>query len=467
MPSHLSVVILAAGLGTRMKSKKAKVLHRAGGLSLIEHVIDAALGLTEAENIVAVVGHQADEVRAEVEGRGIRFQVQPDPHGTGHALLQCAGLAGLGRGHLLVIYGDCPLLRPETLRRLVETHRESGATTTLVTTLLDDPTGYGRIIKDAGGAVEAIIEEKAATPDQKKIREINAGIYCFDADALWPRLAALPPNPASGEIYLTDIAEALRRDGLHVAPLRVDDPRELLGINNRAELAEVDLILRRRKAQELMESGVTLQQPDTITIDAKVEIGPDTIVEPYTRLLGRTKIGADCYVGAYSVVDDTVLDDGASVLPHCFLEESHLEHGSSVGPYARLRPGSHVEENAHVGNFVELKKTRLGAGSKAMHLAYLGDSTIGRKTNIGAGTILCNYDGVAKHKTTIGDGVFVGSNSTLVAPVEVGEGSYIAAGSVVTQAVPPDALAIGRSRQVNKEGWAKQRRQKLKGPTRS
>jgi bifunctional UDP-N-acetylglucosamine pyrophosphorylase / glucosamine-1-phosphate N-acetyltransferase len=463
MPSNLSVVILAAGLGTRMKSKKAKVLHRVGGMSLLEHVIEAALGLTDPANIVAVVGHQADEVKAEVESRGIRFQVQSEQRGTGHALLQCAGMGGLDGGRLLVLYGDCPLLRTETLQRLMEVHDAAGAAATLITTVLEDARGYGRIIKDADGSVAAIVEEKAATEEQKKIREINSGIYCFESDALWPRLAALPPNPASGEIYLTDIAEALRRDGLRVSPYRVDDPKELIGINNRLELAEVDLILRDRKVRELMLAGVTLEKPETLTIDRRAEIGQDTVIEPFARILGRTKIGADCFVGACSIVDSSELEDGASVLPFTLVEDSHLEKGSSVGPYAHLRLGARIAEGAHVGNFVELKKTVLGAGSKAMHLAYLGDSEIGEKTNIGAGTITCNYDGRSKHKTKIGDGAFVGSNSTLVAPVEVGDGSYIAAGSVVTQGVPADALAIGRSRQVNKTGWAKTRREKAKG----
>jgi len=425
-----------------MKSRKAKVLHRAGGMCLLEHVVEAALGLTTADHIVAVIGHQAEEVRKELTPREIRFQVQTEQHGTGHALLQCAGVRGLESGRVLVLYGDCPLLRTETLQRLLDAHEASSPAATLVTTVLEDARGYGRIIMDSDGSVAAIVEEKAATAEQKKIREINSGIYVFEASELWHRLATIPPNPASGEIYLTDMAEALRRDGLRVLPFRVDDPTDIIGINNRVELAEVDAIFRQRKCRELMLAGVTIEKPESVIIDSKVAVGADTVIEPYTRLLGRTTIGEDCRVRSFSVLEDAVLEDRAE-----------------IGPFARLRMNACVESGAHVGNFVELKKTRLGAGAKAMHLAYLGDSDIGEKVNIGAGTITCNYDGRTKHPTKIGAGAFVGSNSTLVAPVEVGEGSYVAAGSVVTDAVPADALAIARGRQTNKEGWARRRRE--------
>ena len=443
MAAPLSVVILAAGLGTRMKSRKAKVLHRVGGMCLLEHVVEAALGLTAADQIVAVIGHQAEEVKQELAPRGIRFQLQTEQHGTGHALLQCAGMRGLESGRVMVLYGDSPLLRSTTLAALLGAHEATGPAATLVTTVLEDARGYGRIIMDSDGSVAAIVEEKAATAEQKKIREINSGLYVFEAAQLWHRLATLPPNPASGEVYLTDMAEALRRDGLRVLPFRAEDPTEILGINNRVELAEVDQILRLRKCRELMLAGVTIEKPETVVIDRQVQVGLDTVIEPFTRLLGRTKIGEDCRVHSFSVLEDATLEDKAA-----------------VGPFARLRPGAYLETGAHMGNFVELKKTRLGAGSKAMHLTYLGDSTIGSKVNIGAGTITCNYDGKGKYPTKIGSGAFVGSHSTLVAPVEVGEGSYIAAGSVVTEAVPPDALAIARSHQTNKEGWASKRRAK-------
>ncbi|MGO9241401.1 MAG: bifunctional UDP-N-acetylglucosamine diphosphorylase/glucosamine-1-phosphate N-acetyltransferase GlmU [Bryobacteraceae bacterium] len=461
----VSVVILAAGLGTRMRSRLAKVLHRAGGACLIEHVIDAALEIAPAERIVAVTGHQADRVRAEVEHSGVRFAVQTEQLGTGHALGVCGGLEGLGAGRIVVLYGDCPLLRPETLRRLLQRHEESGCAATLITTLLGDPTGYGRIIRskdgpEGAGQVLEIVEEKAATAEQKQIREINSGLYCFEAAPLWQHLSGLQPNPASGEIYLTDIVAALRASGHATAACLVDDPAEILGINTRVELAEADRILRQRKNRELMLAGVTIERPETVTIDKHVTIGNDTIVGPFSQLLGKTRIGSDCRIGAGAILRDARLGDEAEVLAYSVIDDSTLEARARVGPFSRMRMNAHVEAGAHAGNFVELKNTRLGADSKAMHLAYLGDSVIGPDVNIGAGAITCNYDGVKKHQTQIGAGAFIGSNATLVAPVEIGVGSYVAAGSVITEAVPEDALALGRSRQVVKEGWARKRREK-------
>ncbi|MGD0577406.1 MAG: bifunctional UDP-N-acetylglucosamine diphosphorylase/glucosamine-1-phosphate N-acetyltransferase GlmU [Bryobacteraceae bacterium] len=466
--SPVSVVILAAGLGTRMRSRLAKVLHRAGGECLLEHVIEAAREIAPAERIVAVVGHQAERVRAEVERSGVRFAVQTEQKGTGHALGVCAGLEGLNEGRIVVLYGDCPLLRPETLRHLMRRHEEAGCAATLITTCLDDPTGYGRVIRDSGrdhgrgqdeaGHVRSIVEEKAASAEQKQIREINSGLYCFEAALLWKHLAALQPNPASGEIYLTDIVAALRGSGHATAACVVDDPGEILGINTRVELAEADRILRQRKARELMLAGVTIERPETVSIDKHVVVGADTIVGPFAQLLGRTRIGAECRIGAGAILRNAVLGDEAEVLPYSVIDDSTLEARARVGPFARLRMNATVEAKACVGNFVELKNTRLGADSKAMHLAYLGDSVIGPEVNIGAGAITCNYDGVKKHQTLIGPSAFVGSNATLVAPVEIGAGSYVAAGSVITDAVPEDALALGRSRQVVKKGWARKRR---------
>jgi len=458
MPETVSVIILAAGLGTRMRSRRAKVLHRAGGLCLLEHVVRAALTVAEPENVTAVVGHQAELVRAEVERYGIRFAVQTEQKGTGHAVLQAADTPGVDHGLVVVLYGDCPLLAPETLRRLLAAHQASGSAATLITTHLDNPTGYGRIVQDEAGRVAAIVEEKAASPDVRRIREINSGIYCFSAAALWPRLGALKPNPASGEIYLTDIVESLRRDGLYTARCVVEDAKELLGINNRVELAEADQIFRARKVRELQEAGVTIEKPDTVTLDLDVQAGADSVIEAFAQLLGDTRIGEDCRVGACSILRDSHLSDGVTVHPFCHIQGAQVAAGAIVGPFARLRPGSEIGAAAHIGNFVELKKTKLGAGAKANHLAYLGDSEIGVKANIGAGTITCNYDGHAKHRTTIGAGAFVGSNATLVAPVEIGDGSYVGAASVITKDVPADALAVGRAHQLNKEGWAKKRR---------
>ncbi len=455
----ISVVILAAGLGTRMRSRMAKVLHRAGGACLLDHVIGAAKGITTPGRIVAVIGHQADRVREEVAHHGIQFQLQTEQKGTGHALGVCAGVPELATGRVVVVCGDSPLLRAETLRNLVQRHADSGCAATLLTTFLDDPRGYGRIIRDEAGHVSAIVEEKAASEEQKQIREINSAMYCFEAALLWKHLPTLTPNPASGEIYLTDIVESLRASGHATAAYVVEEPGEVLGINTRVELAQMDAIFRQRKARELMLSGVTIEQPETVAIDSQATIGQDTIVGPFTQILGKSQIGAECRIGAGSILKNATLADGVEILPYTLVEDSTLEAGAHAGPFARLRMNSTVEEQAHVGNFVELKNTNLGSGSKSMHLAYLGDSTIGKKTNIGAGTITCNYDGAKKHRTSIGDGSFIGSNSTLVAPVEIGAGAYVAAGSVITDAVPQDALALGRARQVVKESWAKKRRE--------
>jgi bifunctional UDP-N-acetylglucosamine pyrophosphorylase/glucosamine-1-phosphate N-acetyltransferase len=454
-----TVVILAAGLGTRMRSRKAKVLHRAGGLALVEQVVAAARTLAPYGRIFVVTGHQAELVEALLQPLGVGFVRQQGQKGTGHALASCRD-AVPHDGLLTVLYGDTPLLTRATLERLREMQTESGAAATLITTTLENPTGYGRILLDEGGAVTAIVEEKAATPEQRKIKLINSGIYCFQSDLLWKHIGEIEPNPASGELYLTDMAEILAHHGHAVRPMHVDDPTELLGINTRVELAAADRILRDRKNEELMLSGVTIERPETVTIDMHVQAGTDTIVEPFARLLGATHIGEDCRIGAGAILENAILGDGVEIAPYTLIADSRIDAAAHVGPFARLRMDAHVGRDARVGNFVELKKTHLGAGAKSQHLAYLGDSEIGERTNIGAGTITCNYDGQKKHRTTIGANAFVGSNSTLVAPIEIGEGSYIGAGSVVTDAVPQDALALGRARQVVKPGWAKQRSKK-------
>ena len=465
METPVTVVILAAGLGTRMKSRQAKVLHRAGGKTLVERVVDTALALAPPERIFVVVGHQGELVRKAVATPGIGFIGQKEQLGTGHAVT--AGreaLQGLG-GYLLALYGDSPLLRASTLRKLVETEASGDAACTLLTAIMDDPTGYGRVIRGDGGRVVSIVEQKAGTAAQLAIREANMGIYCFRADLFWKHAGEIGTNNPAGEYYLTDMAEILTRAGLRVEAMELADAREALGINTRVELAEVDAILRDRTRRELMLAGVTIESPETVTIDPDVRIGMDTVVEPFTRILGKTAIGENCRIGAHSIVSDSRLENGVEVAPYSIVNTSVVESGAVIGPYARLRMENHVEAGAHVGNFVELKKTRLGAGSKANHLAYLGDSRIGRKTNIGAGTITCNYDGVAKHPTEIGDGAFVGSNSTLVAPIQIGDGAYIAAGSTITEPVPADALAFGRARQSLKEGWAKKRRERRASAT--
>jgi bifunctional UDP-N-acetylglucosamine pyrophosphorylase/glucosamine-1-phosphate N-acetyltransferase len=463
METELSIVILAAGLGTRMKSAKAKVLHRAGGKTLIEHVVDTALQLTRPERVFVVVGYQADEVRQVLGSRGVRFIEQREQKGTGHAVMVGREALASLPGRLMVLYGDCPLISAATLRNLVSARQQSAAAGALITTMLDDPTGYGRVLLDDSGAVVAIVEQKAATPEQLLVQEINSGIYCFDAADFWRHVDQIRPDNPVKEYYLTDIVEILNRAGRGVRVMRIEDPAEVLGINNRIELAKVDAVFRARKVEELMLDGVTIEKPETVSIDADVRIGMDTVVEPFARILGMTTIGEQCRIGACSIVENAALGDRVLVGPFTLIAASRIEDGAHVGPYARLRTGAHVEPGAHVGNFVELKKTRLGAGSKAMHLAYLGDSDIGQNVNVGAGTITCNYDGVHKHATTIGDGAFVGSNSTLVAPLEIGAGAYLGAGSVITKTVPPDALGLGRARQVIKEDWARKRRKASHG----
>jgi len=454
------VVILAAGLGTRMKSKRAKVLHRAGGMTLIEHVLRAAAAITPAQNTTVVVGHQADQVRALLQPSGVRFVDQVEQKGTGHALLVCRESLASQAGLVVVLYGDCPLLSSATLTELVRRQASSKSAATLITTRLADPTGYGRVIFGENGTVSAIVEQKAASPAQLAIPYINSGIYCFRAGLLWKHVTEIRPDNPAREYYLTDIVEIFGRSGHTVAAMELDDPGELLGINTRAELAAADKIFRDRKVQELMLAGVTIERPETVTIDTCVRIGEDSVVAPFAQILGNTEIGPDCRVGACSIVENSILAAGVHIAPFTAVSDSRIESGAHIGPYARLRQGNQVGENAHIGNFVELKNTRFGAGAKANHLAYLGDAEIGDRTNIGAGTITCNYDGVSKHKTQIGKDAFVGSNSTLVAPLEVGDGSYIGAGSVITHKVPSDALALGRSRQVNKEGWAARRKKK-------
>ncbi len=363
-------------------------------------------------------------------------------------------------GPLLILNGDGPLLKPATLEALLALHAEKKAGGAIVTTETQDPTGYGRIVADDRGNVAAIVEHKNATQEQREIREINPGVYCFDAGTFWQYLAALKPNSLTGEYYITDMVSILRGHGHPIARLLVADETELLGINTRVELAFADRILRARKAQELMLSGVTLESPETITIDVDVAIEPDTVVEANVQLRGETRIGANCRIGTGSVLRDCTISSNVTVLPYVVAENATIGSGAFVGPFSRMRMQAVAEEDSHVGNFVELKKTRLGRGAKANHLAYLGDSVIGAKSNIGAGTITCNYDGKNKHQTEIGAGVFVGSNSTLVAPVKLSDGSYIAAGSVITKSVDSDALAIGRAHQIEKQGWAKRRREK-------
>jgi len=456
---RIAVAIMAAGKGTRLKSQFPKVLHEVGGKPLLEHVIRAAVRAVQAKDVYAIIGHEAGKVRAAVEYTGINFVLQTEQRGTGHALM-IAKDALVGYDHVIVLSGDAPMITPETIERLRDFHGQQRAAMTLLSADLENPTGYGRVLRKnpRSPEVRAIVEEKAANAAQTKIREINSGFYVFNVQDLYAHIGKLSTANTHGEYYLTDMAEVLRRAGRHVVAWKTANATEILGGNTRAELAEIDQSMRMEKCLQLMADGVTVFYPATCVIDADVQVGADTVIEPYVQLLGKTRIGSGCRVRSYSVIRDCEIGDGVVVRPGCVMEGAMIGAGAVLGPYSHLRPGSEIGEGAHVGNFVETKKIRLGKGSKANHLTYLGDAEIGAGVNIGAGTITCNYDGVHKHKTVIGDGVFVGSDSTLVAPVRVGKGAYIGAASCITDDVPEDALAVGRARQVVKEGWAREKR---------
>lgn len=452
---------MAAGKGTRLKSQLPKVLHEVGGKPLLEHVIRAALQLVPASDVFAIVGHEADRVRAAMAHTGVNFVLQAEQHGTGHALMVARdSLAGYD--HVIVLSGDAPLITPETIGRLRDFHLEHRAAMTLLSAELENPTGYGRVIRKGKDSAEvlAIVEEKSANPRQKKIREINSGFYVFAVKELFKHIGDLSTKNAHGEYYLTDMAAVLRRARRSVVAWKTPTSSEVLGGNTRAELADIDQQMRVAKSRRLMAEGVTIFYPATCVIDADVEIAPDTVIEPYVQLLGRTKVGSGSRIRSYCVIRDSDIGDAVTVRPGCIMEGAQIAAGAIIGPYSHLRPGSEIAEGAHVGNFVETKKVKLGKGSKANHLTYLGDAEIGAGVNIGAGTITCNYDGIHKHKTVIDDAVFIGSDSTLVAPVRVGKGAYVAAASCITSDVPQDSLAIGRSRQIVKEGWVREKRKK-------
>lgn len=455
----LAVVIMAAGKGTRLRSRRPKVLHQVGGKALLSYVIDVSRELAGNEDIYTIIGHQAERVREAVATSGVQFVEQTEQRGTGHAI-QFARDAISKYEHILVLSGDVPLIKAETLQRLMTLHLAEGAAMTILTAKPSDPTGYGRIVRRSMElpAVEAIVEQKALTTEQQSIREINSGIYAFKVAPLLADLDKLTSNNAHGEFYLTDMAALLNAGGEKVAALMAAEPIEVLGANTIAELVSMDASLRAETASRLMASGVTIFRPETCVIDAGVEIEADTIIEPFVQLLGNTKIGSECRIRSYSVIEDCTLGNDVLIRQGCVLAESTVADGARIGPFSHLRPGSEIGQDAHVGNFVETKKAKLGKGAKANHLTYLGDTEVGAGSNIGAGVITCNYDGVHKHQTRIGQGAFVGSDSTLVAPIEIGDGSYIGAGSCITRNVPPGALAVGRSRQVTKEGWAAARR---------
>jgi bifunctional UDP-N-acetylglucosamine pyrophosphorylase / glucosamine-1-phosphate N-acetyltransferase len=460
---RFGIAIMAAGKGTRLKSKHPKVLHEIGGKPLLQFVVDAAKAVLPAADIFVIIGHEAERVRERMAGSGVQFVLQAEQLGTGHAIMS-ARQALAGYDDVLVLSGDVPLLQPETIRGIRDFHLKNKAAMTILTADFINPTGYGRIVRKQKGRneVAAIVEQKKLTPQQQKIRESNSGIYAFATAPLFEHLEELRTNNPQGEYYLTDMAGILGKARQRVLALKAGDAHEVAGANNRSELAQLDAELRVRKCAELMASGVTIFRPETCVIDAEVEVGPDTVIEPFVQLLGATRVGSDCRLMSYSVIMGCELGDEVLVQNGCVLERSRIGDTASLGPFSHLRPGNEVGPEAHIGNFVELKKTKMGRGSKANHLSYLGDSIIGEKVNVGAGTITCNYDGVNKHKTVIEDGVFVGSDSILVAPIRIGRGAYIAAATTVTEDVPSDSLALGRARQIVKEGWAKQKREKAK-----
>jgi bifunctional UDP-N-acetylglucosamine pyrophosphorylase/glucosamine-1-phosphate N-acetyltransferase len=462
MRNDLEVIILAAGLGTRMKSDTIKVLHHAAGRPIIDYVIDLANDLSDQKPVV-IIGHQREAVQTSIGDRA-RYAVQDQQLGTGHAVLQAStALTGdLSARRILILSGDVPLTRTETLRALLEEHERSGNALTLLTMKLDEPAMYGRIVRDSGGAVQRIVEAKDATDDEKKINEVNAGIYVFEGGNLFDLLRGLAPDNAQGEYYLTDTLAILRNGGKRVGAMIVSDPIEAVGVNSRAELATVEAEIQRRVVDSLMREGVTFRNPATVVIDSTVKIGRDTVVYPFVTLEANTRIGERCVIDPGSHLHNVTIGNDVHIRSGTVAEDAVIEDEATVGPYAHLRPGTKLGPHVKVGNFVETKKAVFGAGAKASHLSYIGDAEVGADVNIGAGTITCNYDGVNKFKTVLEDGVFIGSDTQLVAPVRVGRGAYVGAGSTLTKEVTADALALSRTPQKVVEGWAARKREAQK-----
>ena len=445
---RLTAVVLAAGEGKRMRSRQPKVLHPLCGRPLIAYPLLAARTL--ADRIVLVVGPNADDV-VELAGPDVRAVVQRERLGSGHAVLrakpECVD------GTILVLPGDMPLLSVETIERLVAHHRKSRAAATMLTAVVPEPQGYGRVLRQ-GGRVKRIVEDRDATDAEKKIAEINTSVYCFAGQRLWQALGKIRPDNDQGEYYLTDVIGVLSRAGARVDAVVTSDPSEAVGVNDRKQLAAVTAIQRRRILDRLMEGGVTILDPASTYIEDTVTVGPDTTIHPQVMIEGQSVIGSECVIGVGCHLSSSRIGDRVTLKPYCVLTESVIEDAATLGPFCHLRPLSHVGPKARVGNFVELKKSRIGRGSKVPHLSYVGDATVGEDVNVGAGTITCNYDGVAKHETKIDDRAFIGTNTSLVAPITVGAGAYIGAGSTITKDVPPGALAVGRAPQVVKDGWA-------------
>lgn len=448
--SDLLAVILAAGKGTRMKSTLPKVLHRIGGKSMVQHVLDAATKAGAKRNVV-VVGFGGETVEATL-GTQAEYVVQAEQLGTGHAVMQVSPLLQNFDGTIMVLYGDTPLLRGETLAKFFAEHEKSKASATVLTACVNDPTGYGRVIRDDSGQVLKIVEQKDANSQEKAVNEINTGIYCFERVALLDALSKINCNNTQGEYYLTDVIGILAEAQAKVRALQVDDYEETLGINSRVQLADAEKILRRRKLVDLMDNGVTIMDIDSTFIDEEVCIGPDTIIYPFTWIEGKTTIGAGCEVGPNSRIQNSTIGD-QTTLHFSYAHDCQIGNHVTVGPYVHLRPNTSLADGVKVGNFVEVKNSQVGMGSKIPHLSYIGDTDMGAGVNIGSGTITVNYDGKKKYRTTLEDGVFIGCNTNLVAPVTVGKGAYVAAGSTITKDVPSEALGVARARQSNIDGW--------------
>ena len=445
-------IILAAGKGTRMKSKLYKVLHPVSGKPMVEHIINR-VSETNPDEIITIVGHGAEQVKAQL-GERSEYDLQAEQLGTGHAVLQAASFLEGKKGTTLVISGDTPLLTTETLNNLFEYHQGKNASATILTAQAQNPTGYGRIIRDHVGIVEKIVEQKDASPEEARVKEINTGTYCFDNEALFTALNKVGTNNAQGEYYLTDIIEILKEDGNTVAAYQTENFEESMGVNDRIALAKANEIMRKRINEAHMTNGVTFVDPASTYIDAGVVIGSDTVIEAGVQLQGETVIGMDCMIGAHSRIVDSVIEDNV-VITNSVIESSHVKKAADVGPFAHLRPNAEIGEGAHIGNFVEVKNAEIGSHTKVGHLTYVGDATLGEDINVGCGVVFVNYDGKQKHHTKVGAHSFIGSNSNIVAPVTIEDHSSIAAGSTITNDVPEYALAIARARQVNKEGYAK------------
>ncbi len=450
----METIILAAGKGTRMKSKLPKVLHKVGGKAMLQHVIDAAKAAGSTREVV-VIGSGAELVRQEISG--VEFVLQEEQLGTGHAVLSAKEKFADSKGTLMVLCGDTPLFTGDLLKKFVDTHENSKSAATVLTAEIPDATGYGRIVREDDNTFKKIVEHKDATYYERQIREVNAGIYCFDVQKLFTALTKVKNENAQGEYYLPDVLTILKNSAEKISTVVVDDYTQTFGINSRAQLAAANKIMRQRKNLELMDSGVTIIDPDSTFVDAEVEVGQDTIIYPNTYLEGKTKIGEDCTIGPSTRLTNVIVGNNVQA-QFSYCHDSEICDGVILGPYVHIRPGSKISKNVKIGNFVEVKNSNIGEGSKLPHLQYIGDCDMGSGCNMGCGTITVNYDGKKKFRTTIGDNVFVGCNSNLVAPVTVEDGAYIAAGSTITENVPKNNLAIARSRQTNIEGWTDKRK---------